>query len=43
MNKLYFDLILAASKSGGIGLKGKLPWRIPEDMKFFKRITSESN
>lgn len=34
------SVILAASE-GGIGLAGKLPWRLKEDMAYFKRVTSE--
>ena len=35
-----FDIILACDNNNGIGKKGKLPWRIKEDMEFFKRKTS---
>ncbi len=31
--------IVAAAKNGSIGLKGLLPWDIPEDVKFFKDAT----
>ena len=31
--------IAAAAKNGSIGLKGQLPWEIPEDMKFFRDST----
>jgi hypothetical protein len=31
MNKKPFDIVLAASKSGGIGYKGGLPWQIKKD------------
>ena len=31
--------IVAASENGVIGVKGCLPWRIPEDLKFFKETT----
>jgi dihydrofolate reductase len=33
------SLIVAASENGVIGKDGALPWRLPDDMKRFKRIT----
>ena len=33
-------LVLAIGNRGAIGLRGKLPWRIPEDMKHFRRVTT---
>lgn len=36
-----FSLVVAATVPDfGIGLHGSIPWRIPEDMKFFKETTS---
>ncbi|MBK8172976.1 MAG: dihydrofolate reductase [Sandaracinaceae bacterium] len=32
-------LVVAVAKNGVIGRDGGLPWRFPEDLKFFKRIT----
>ena len=32
-------LIVAVAENGVIGRDGKLPWRIPEDMKWFKART----
>lgn len=32
-------MIVAVADDGAIGLRGKLPWRIPEDLKFFKTAT----
>jgi dihydrofolate reductase len=32
-------LVVAAAKNGVIGRDGALPWRIPEDLKHFKRVT----
>lgn len=32
-------LILARSNNNVIGLKGKLPWRMPSDLKHFKNMT----
>lgn len=31
--------IVAAAENGVIGRKGDLPWRLPDDMKFFQRTT----
>lgn len=33
-------LIVAIADNLGIGVKGGLPWHIPEDLKYFKRVTS---
>ncbi|MGV3624132.1 MAG: dihydrofolate reductase [Archangium sp.] len=33
-------LIVAQSKNRGIGLDGKLPWHVPEDLKRFKSLTT---
>ncbi len=33
------SLIVAASQNGVIGKDGALPWRLPEDMKRFKKLT----
>jgi dihydrofolate reductase len=34
-----YNLIVAMSKNNGIGHKGKLPWSIKEDMRYFSEIT----
>jgi len=34
-----FHMIVAAAANRGIGKAGKIPWRIPEDVRFFKNIT----
>ncbi|MEY3900130.1 MAG: hypothetical protein RI962_1285, partial [Pseudomonadota bacterium] len=34
------SLIVATDRSNGIGINNALPWRLPEDLAFFKRITS---
>jgi dihydrofolate reductase len=33
-------LIAAVARNRGIGLAGKLPWHLPDDLRRFKRITS---
>lgn len=35
-----FSLIVAATKELGIGINGGLPWRLPPDMAFFKKVTT---
>lgn len=32
-------MVVAIGDNGAIGKDGKVPWRIPEDLKHFKRIT----
>ncbi|MCC5884183.1 MAG: dihydrofolate reductase [Halomonas sp.] len=32
-------MIAAVSRNGVIGIDNKLPWHLPEDLKFFKRMT----
>eukprot|EP00050_Salpingoeca_kvevrii_P017335 m.64225 g.64225 ORF g.64225 m.64225 type:complete len:104 (-) comp7504_c0_seq2:965-1276(-) len=34
--------VLAGTATGGIGIRGDLPWRIGRDMAFFRRITCET-
>lgn len=35
-----FSVIVACSLNGGIGKNNKLPWNIPDDLKYFKQITT---
>ena len=34
------SIIAAIDESNGIGLNGKLPWKLPSDLKRFKQLTS---
>lgn len=40
---MIYSLILACTIEGGIGLNNKIPWYIPEDLKLFKKITTDIN
>jgi len=33
-------MIVAAANNGAIGLAGEIPWRLPDDQKFFRRKTT---
>ncbi len=33
---------MAATRAGGIGKDGKLPWHLPGEMAFFKELTSKT-
>ena len=39
MNNPKISIIVALDKNKGIGIKNKIPWNIPADMKHFKKIT----
>jgi dihydrofolate reductase len=35
----YLTIIAAVAENGVIGNENQIPWHIPEDLKFFKRVT----
>lgn len=39
-NQIKATLIVAHDSSRGIGLNGKLPWRLKQEMKYFAQATS---
>lgn len=36
---MRFNLIVAMCRHNGIGYKGQLPWKIPEDLQYFSELT----
>jgi dihydrofolate reductase len=39
VNRPVVILVLARARNGTIGANGRLPWRIPEDLRHFKQVT----
>jgi dihydrofolate reductase len=37
-----FTLIVAATKTNGIGQNGHLPWRLPKELAYFSRVTTNA-
>lgn len=37
---MEFAVVVACTKSGGIGRNGTIPWTIPEDTQYFRRLTT---
>lgn len=40
---MIYSIILASTLEGGIGFNNRIPWHIPEDLKLFKKITTDIN
>jgi dihydrofolate reductase len=38
--QIAYDLVLARTIAGGIGKDNQLPWKLPNDLKMFKKITT---
>ena len=34
-----FNIIVAASRNDAIGLDGRMPWHLPADLRYFRRVT----
>jgi dihydrofolate reductase len=39
---MYFEYIVAISQNGVIGNNNRIPWNLPEDLQYFKKITNNS-
>jgi dihydrofolate reductase len=42
MGPARFSMVVAADEARGIGKSNRLPWRLPGEMAYFKRITSNA-
>ena len=42
MNPRAFAIVVACDEVRGIGKGGTLPWKLPGEMAYFKRVTSEA-
>jgi dihydrofolate reductase len=40
---LEVSIIVAIDKNNGIGINGKMPWRLSSDMRYFKKITTKTS
>lgn len=40
---MLYSLIIASSLNGGIGLNGKMPWELKEEIEIFKQTTLDVN
>lgn len=43
MSKVKLNVVVAACNNMGIGINGTLPWRLKQDMAFFKKVTNSTN
>lgn len=41
-SSVKFNIIVACAMNGGIGVNGGIPWHLPEDLKQFKRLTTNA-
>ncbi|MEM6534582.1 MAG: dihydrofolate reductase [Pseudomonadota bacterium] len=41
LSSVKLSLIVARAKNGVIGVNGKLPWHLSDDLKFFKQATTD--
>lgn len=39
---MYFEYIVAISQNGVIGNNNRIPWNLPEDLQYFKKMTQNS-
>jgi dihydrofolate reductase len=38
-----FDIVVACDEGLGIGVKNTIPWRLPGDMRYFRKVTTGEN
>jgi dihydrofolate reductase len=38
---MKISMIVACSENGGIGMSGKMPWELPDDLAYFKSLTMD--
>ena len=41
--QIPFDMVIARTLKGGMGKNNQLPWKLPSDMKMFKKITTSGS
>jgi len=40
MERLKVSVVLAIARNNGIGFQGRIPWNCPNDLKFFRKLTT---